>query len=781
MNVVKEINAINARELDLGSNGASWHDQYKDSAYVFVGGLHLDMTEGDVITVFSQYGEVMDVNLPRDKTTGKQRGFGFLMYEDQRSTVLAVDNLNGAQVLGRTLRVDHVQNYKQPKLKGEDGEMTEAVEQSLNAKPKLIYDEAEESDGGSVSSAPSIDPEDPMASYLLQKRREEKALSKGKEKDKSKRKRDRANETPEERRARKERKRAKREAKEGKHERDRHASSDMKRQGHSTERKGHEKRGDSRERKDSDRRGRERSEYDRPRRSSRSPRRPLPCTKETMMETTRHAMVGEENVPLLPTRTKFSWSILAVLTIYTAIVNGTSELVWPFLNQLILDVGIAPDEKSVGFYSGLMETIASFCSFAAVMPGSFAADRWGRKVVLCSTLIGTSIGLTFFGISKTLASLIFFRCIGYALGPQLGWATTVTILGDISDPANRGIAFSTVNAAYRVGQLFSPIFASVLAHPKTRYRWFQSDFWEHYPYALPCWAGAATCIVALYITVCCVPETAPNMAEDLKSDECLGETISSSSHVKDRSLDATLAHIDDEAAPARMIPATMEPVTHALGERPRARVFTPHIIQLLISSWIMYFITMGFFALFPLWAFTPISSGGLGASEVVIGSFISARAIAQFLVLIPFAYFETRLGVYRLYAYSLAIYTISGAIGFPLLNALAKWDGIASPRFNTAIIAYFILGGAGNYCTTCMVIMINQAAPTPYDLAQLVGISQSVLMLGQCMAPITVLSIFELSIKSELLGGNVVWVFLTGSALIASAHSFMLKSPSCTE
>lgn len=80
----------------------------------------------------------MDVNLPRDKETGKTKGFGFLMYEDQRSTVLAVDNLNGAKVLDRTLRVDHVKNYKQPKSKGEDGEWIEAEEQSLNAKPQLI-------------------------------------------------------------------------------------------------------------------------------------------------------------------------------------------------------------------------------------------------------------------------------------------------------------------------------------------------------------------------------------------------------------------------------------------------------------------------------------------------------------------------------------------------------------------------------------------------------------------------------------------------------------------
>lgn len=47
---------------------------------------------------FYRYGEPVNINLVRDKDTGKQKGYGFLCYEDQRSTILAVDNLNGAKV-----------------------------------------------------------------------------------------------------------------------------------------------------------------------------------------------------------------------------------------------------------------------------------------------------------------------------------------------------------------------------------------------------------------------------------------------------------------------------------------------------------------------------------------------------------------------------------------------------------------------------------------------------------------------------------------------------------
>lgn len=104
--------------------------------------------------------------MPRDKETQKVRGFAFLMYLDQKSTVLAVDNLNGAKVLGRTIRVDHTKNYRQTKVLNEEtGEMEDADEERMNALPKMIG-----GDGQPAASAPAViepgDEEDPMAAYI---------------------------------------------------------------------------------------------------------------------------------------------------------------------------------------------------------------------------------------------------------------------------------------------------------------------------------------------------------------------------------------------------------------------------------------------------------------------------------------------------------------------------------------------------------------------------------------------------------------------------------------
>lgn len=93
------------------SPNASWHVDYRDTAFIYLGGLPYELSEGDVITIFSQYGEPVYLKLARDRETGKSRGFGWLKYEDQRSCDLAVDNLGGATIGGRMISVDHAR-YK---------------------------------------------------------------------------------------------------------------------------------------------------------------------------------------------------------------------------------------------------------------------------------------------------------------------------------------------------------------------------------------------------------------------------------------------------------------------------------------------------------------------------------------------------------------------------------------------------------------------------------------------------------------------------------------------
>lgn len=171
---VKNLQKVNERELELGLIGKkSWHDKYKDSAWIFIGGLPYDLTEGDVLCVFSQYGEIVNINLVRDKKTGKFKGYGFICFEDQRSTILSVDNLNGAKILGRTIRVDHVENYKAPKEFGDEDEITKQI-RSEGCAPQLL-----ESDSESGEDQDNVVP--------VKKLKKEKKLKKKKKEKKKKR------------------------------------------------------------------------------------------------------------------------------------------------------------------------------------------------------------------------------------------------------------------------------------------------------------------------------------------------------------------------------------------------------------------------------------------------------------------------------------------------------------------------------------------------------------------------------------------------------------------
>ncbi|KAF7168793.1 hypothetical protein CNMCM5623_001767 [Aspergillus felis] len=197
MNAIRQTQALNKRELENAvPPEASWHADYRDTAYIYIGGLPFDLSEGDIITIFSQYGEPVHVDLIRDKETGKSRGFAFLKYEDQRSTDLAVDNLTGATVLGRVLRVDHARYKKRDNEEDEDnvaklmGETTDrnARDEDTDDERRRKKRRSSESREDEARSRPLLkeerelqelmmnhDDEDPMKEYLIEEKKEEVA------------------------------------------------------------------------------------------------------------------------------------------------------------------------------------------------------------------------------------------------------------------------------------------------------------------------------------------------------------------------------------------------------------------------------------------------------------------------------------------------------------------------------------------------------------------------------------------------------------------------------
>lgn len=128
-----------------------------------------------MITIFSQYGEVVNVEIIRDSKTGKSKGFGFLAYEDQRSTVLAVDNLNGAKILGRVIRVDHVSDYQNRRRERDDFNEEEEHARMQKILPKRLqfgpWSSSQDSTNLAEDKNSEGAEEDPMKDYLDRKSR----------------------------------------------------------------------------------------------------------------------------------------------------------------------------------------------------------------------------------------------------------------------------------------------------------------------------------------------------------------------------------------------------------------------------------------------------------------------------------------------------------------------------------------------------------------------------------------------------------------------------------
>lgn len=75
---------------------------------IFLGNLPFDATKEDIEILAGSLSCPMTVDLPRDRKTGKTRGFAFAEIEDDTVVDECIAKLKTTKLKGRTLKIDNV-------------------------------------------------------------------------------------------------------------------------------------------------------------------------------------------------------------------------------------------------------------------------------------------------------------------------------------------------------------------------------------------------------------------------------------------------------------------------------------------------------------------------------------------------------------------------------------------------------------------------------------------------------------------------------------------------
>lgn len=101
-----------------GINGGSVQSQQVLSlmSQVFIGSIFYEVSEAQLRDAFSPFGIINVVNLNLDPVTGKHKGFAFIWFELAEAAQLSIEQMNGANMWGRPIKVGRP-TQAQPYLK----------------------------------------------------------------------------------------------------------------------------------------------------------------------------------------------------------------------------------------------------------------------------------------------------------------------------------------------------------------------------------------------------------------------------------------------------------------------------------------------------------------------------------------------------------------------------------------------------------------------------------------------------------------------------------------
>ncbi|KAI1103486.1 MFS general substrate transporter [Jackrogersella minutella] len=409
--------------------------------------------------------------------------------------------------------------------------------------------------------------------------------------------------------------------------------------------------------------------------------------------------------------------------------------IFPYINQMVQDNGRL-DEADVGFYAGLIESLFSLTQMLVMLLWGRAADRWGRKPVLVSSLIGVAFATSLFGLAREIWQMIVLRCLA---GVFAGTVVTIrTMVAEHSTPRTQARSFSWFAFSGNLGLFIGPLIGGALADPVHQYPWAFGGvrFFEEYPYILSS------------IVVGCIGLTAA-----ITSALFVEETLK-----RYKGSNANAANPDSQAE-AGSPPKPAAPSPLELLKTPGVGIVVYNYAHAMVLGF-------AYTAIVPLFWFTNVKLGGFGFSPLQISLFMGLTGFSQATwLLLIFPPLQHRLGTNGVLRACGFAYPFFMCI-MPVLNLIIYQDTPATGLvFWILAPTLAVLGSGVSMAFTGVQLALNDVSPSPASLGTLNALALTITSGLRAFCPVLFTSLFAVSVKKHLLWGYLVWLVLTLMAL----------------
>ncbi|KAJ5690801.1 hypothetical protein N7462_005193 [Penicillium macrosclerotiorum] len=395
--------------------------------------------------------------------------------------------------------------------------------------------------------------------------------------------------------------------------------------------------------------------------------------------------------------------------------------IFPYVNQMVQNNGSVPD-SDVGFYSGLIESLFSLTQAVVMMFWGLASDRVGRKPVLVSSLFGVALATGLFGLAKTIAQMIMFRCLA---GVFAGTIVTIrTMVAEHSTPKTQARAFSWFAFSGNLGIFLGPLLGGALAEPAQQYPGIFGGipFFENYPYAL-------SSIVIGLVGATAAISSAFFVEETLKKKSKKPTTPRDDSEVASDTLS-----LDEDLSTWQLLKA-------------------PGVATVLYTYGHIMMLAFAYTAIIPVFWFTPVSLGGYGFTPMQISLMMGLNGASQaawlLLIFPPLQQKIGTKGVIRLCAFAYPIFFLACPFG----NILLRMGTEESARAFWVILPVMLAVGCGvSMSFTAIQLAINDVSPSPRVLGTLNALALTGVSALRAFCPALFTTLFALGARSQLAG-----------------------------